>query len=91
MVGHVLKLPAFIALSHVSSVGKPAAACRYQTVWLIDGKLYTLFALSFLVSSSADIVHNFAPFFLHPWRMGGSVVVTETVPCLGTVTPSSPG
>ena len=49
MVGHVLKLPALIAFSHVSSVGKPAAACRYLTVWLIDGKSYTLFALSFLI------------------------------------------
>ena len=91
MVGHVLKLPALIALIQVSSVGKPAAACRYRTVWLIEGRSYTLFALSFFVLSTADIIHNFAPFDLHPWRTGGSVVVIEMVPCLCTVTPSSLG
>ena len=55
MVGHVLKLPALIALIRVSSVGKPAAVCRYWTVWLIKGRPYTLFALSFFVLSSARL------------------------------------
>jgi hypothetical protein len=80
-----------IALTQVSSVGKPAAACRYLIVWLIVGKSYTLFALSFLDSFSADIVHSFAPLDLLPWRTGRSVVVMETVPCLCTVTPSTHG
>ncbi len=89
-VGHVLKLPALIAFIQVSSVGKPAAACMYRTIWLIDGRSYTLFALSFLIGrqliSSIILLLD-----LHPWRMGGSVVVMDTVPCLCTVTPSSPG
>ncbi len=63
---------------------------RYFTVLLINGRLYALFAHSFFVSS-ADIVHNFAPFDLHPWRMGGSAVVMEIVPGLWIVTPFSPG
>ena len=90
-VVHVLKLPAFIALIKVFSVGKPAAACKYRTVWLIEGRSYTLFTCSFVDKSFADIVHNFAPCDLHPWRMGGSVVVIVTVPDLWIVSPSSPG
>ncbi len=41
--------------------------------------------------AAADAVHNFAPFFLHPWSMGGSLVVIVSVPFLWILTPSSPG
>ena len=70
IVGHVLKFPALIALVHVSPTGNPAAVWRYFTVWLINGRLYALFAHSFahsfLVLFFADTVHNFAPLDLHP-------------------------
>ncbi len=55
----------------VSETGNPPAAWWYLTVWLIDGRLYALFACSVFVSLSTDIVHGFAPFGFHPWRMGG--------------------
>ena len=80
IVGHVAKFPALIAFNHVSIVKNPAAAFRYFTVWLIDVKSYTLFALSLVVFSLADTVHSFAPLDLHPWRIGGVVVVMETEP-----------
>ncbi len=84
IVGHVLKFPALIALVHVSSTGNSAAAWRYFTVWLIKGRLYALFARSFihsfLVLLFVDTVYNFAPHDLHPWRMGGLVVVIMNVP-----------
>ena len=52
-----------MAFSHVGFVGKPAAACKYRTIWLMEGKLYTLFANS-TVEFSVVIIHNFAPFVL---------------------------
>ncbi len=70
--------------------GNHAAAWRYFTVLVIDGRSYALFACSLFVSS-ADTLHNFASFDLHPWRLGGSVIVMEIVPGLWTVTPFSPG
>ncbi len=71
-----------MALIHVSSVGNPAVACRYRTVCLIKGRSYTLLACSFVASSSANTVHNFAPFALRPWRTGGYVAVMVSVPGL---------
>ena len=41
---------------------------------------HTLFVRSFVDESSSDIVHIVAPFDLHPWRMGGSVMVMDPVP-----------
>ncbi len=41
--------------------------------------------------AAADTVHNFAPFFLHPWSTGGSLVVIVSAPFLWIVTPSLPG
>ena len=38
-----------------------------------------------------ETVHNFAPFALHPWRTGGSLVVMVRVPSLWIVTPWLPG
>jgi hypothetical protein len=89
--GHVVKYLALMAFNHVSFVGNPAAACRYFTVWLIDGKSYTLFALFVDVFSLADTVHSLAPLDLHPWRIGGLVVVMEIEPGWWIVTPFSPG
>jgi hypothetical protein len=61
-------------------------------VWLIDGLSYTFATfLHSLSVAAADTVHNFAPFFLHPWSMGGSLVVIVSVPFLLIVTPSLPG
>ncbi len=34
-----------------------------------------------------ETVHNFAPFALHPWRIGGSLVVMVRVPSFWIVTP----
>ncbi len=83
IVCHVLKFPAFIALIHVSLTGNPAAAWRYLTVCLMDGKSYALFAhsfdRSFFVLYCADVVHNFAPLDLLPWSTRGSVVVNVIV------------
>ncbi len=41
--------------------------------------------------AAADTVHNFAPFFLHHWSLGGSLIVIVSVLFLWIVTPSSPG
>jgi hypothetical protein len=84
-------LPALIALIQVSATANPAAAWRYFTVYLIDGMLYALFACSIFFPFSAVIVYSFAPFDLHPWRIGGSVLVMVSVPGLCTVAPCSPG
>ena len=80
-----------MALIHVSSVGNPAAACKYRTVCAIEGRSYTLFARPFADVSFASIVQSFAPFILLPWRIGSVVIVTATVPGSWVVTPSSPG
>ena len=88
--GHVVQLPAFIASIHVSSTEKPAAAWRYLIVCPIDGMSYTL-ATSSLSVHDAVTVHSFSPFFLHPWRTGGSLIVIVSVPFLCIVTPLLPG
>ncbi len=75
----------------MSLTENPAAAWRYFTVGLINGRSYTLFAHSFLILFSAKTVHNFAPFDLHPWRMGGLIIVFVIMPGLWIVTPVSPG
>ena len=64
--GHVVKFLALMAFNHVSFVRNLAATSRYFTAWLIDSKLYTLFALSLDVFLLADTVHSFAPLDLHP-------------------------
>ena len=79
-----------MALIHVSSVGNPAAACKYRIVCAIEGKSYTLLARSF-VGAFVSIVQSFAPFLLLPCRIGSMVVVTFTVPGSWIVTPFSPG
>ena len=76
-----------MALIQDSSTGNPAAACRYRTDCPIEGRSYTVLTCSIFSSSSADTVHNFSPFALHPWRTGGSVVVMVIVSDLCTVTP----
>jgi hypothetical protein len=50
------------------------------TVWLIDGKLYMLFALSLDVFLLADTVHSFSHLDFHPWRIDGLVVLMEIEP-----------
>ncbi len=37
----------FIALSHVSFVGNPAAACKYFMARAMEGRAYTFAAVSF--------------------------------------------
>ncbi len=75
----------------MSLTGNPPAAWRYFTVWLINGRLNILSAHSFFVLFSADTIYNFAPFDLHPWRMGRLGVIILIMPGLWTVTPVSPG
>ncbi len=59
-------------------------------VWGMDGKLYTLCISLGLIalSISTDTFHNFAVLLLHPWRMGGLLVVMAIVPSLWMVPPS---
>ncbi len=52
--------------------------------------MFAIFLHSLSVAA-ADTVHKFAPFFLHPWSTGGSLVVIVSVPYLWIVTPSLPG
>ena len=80
-----------MALIHVSCVGNPAAACKYRTACVIEGRSYTLLARSFVDASYPSIVQSFAPFILFPWSIGSAVVVTVTVPGSWIVTPFSPG
>ena len=64
----------------------------YLIVWEIDGKLYTFATSSCsLFVAGADTVHNSAPLFLHPWSMGGLLIVIVSVPFLWIITPLSPG
>jgi hypothetical protein len=90
--GHVTWLPALIAAIHVPLTGNPAATWRYLIDCGIVGKLYMLFISShFELPCVAEIVHNFLPLVLFPWRTGGSVAVMATVPSVWMVAPSSPG
>ncbi len=80
-----------MALIQVSFTGNPAPACRYWTVCVIEGRSYTLFVFSVVGELLVSIVQSFAPFGLHPWRIGSIVVVIVTVPGLCIITPFSPG
>ena len=91
IAGHGLYFPDLMTLIHISFTENPAAVFRYWIVWLIDGRLYTLFACSFFIVPSAKIIHNVTPFGLHPWRMGDSIIAIETVLGLWIVTPSFSG
>jgi hypothetical protein len=59
---------------------------------MVEGKLYT-FATPLCSGSIScvDIVHSFAPLFLHPWSTGGLLVIMVSVPSLWIVTPMLPG
>ena len=80
-----------MALIQVSFTGNPAAVCRYQTVCVIKGRSYTLFAPFVVGESLVSIVQSFDPFGLHPWRIWSVVIVIVPVAGLWIVTPSSPG
>ena len=56
MSGHKWEFPFPMAFSHVSSVGCPAAACRYCTVCSMLGSLYTLWMYSSLLVHSSSFV-----------------------------------
>ena len=49
----VAKLPALMAFSHAVFVGNPAQACKYLTICLVDGSLYTFLMDSTCFSSSS--------------------------------------
>ncbi len=65
---------------------------RLGAVCSMDGRLYAFNITSWVLFVSwVNTAHNFSQFALHPWSMGGSLVILVRVPSLWIVTPWSPG